>query len=205
MAWVDTHGKNPNPFTAITLADINSGKWRASAPQLQKEWVDYITALEKRGRYTHVIWPVHCLIGSDEHSIVPELFEAFCKWEYDNIGAIVDYVTKGSNWRREHFSAVAAEVDDPTDPSTQLNTGLIQTLNEADEILWAGEAGSHCLAWTFRDVVAFGDPNIVKKMILFEDCTSPVGGLESKQEDFIREMVAKGMQVMTSAQYLAAA
>ena len=77
--------------------------------------------------------------------------EALLDWERDNYAA-VDIVTKGSNYFVEHFSAVQAEVVDPTDPSTQINTDLISTLMEADEILIAGEAGSHTLADTVRDI-----------------------------------------------------
>ena len=44
---------------------------------------------------------------------------------------------------------------------------------EADLIFVAGEAGSHCLANTVRDIANnFGDDTYVKKLVLLTDATS---------------------------------
>ena len=107
----------------------------------------YVQTLAKNGRYPLCIWPPHCLIGSPGHAVMPELFAALLDWEQRF--ALVDYVTKGSNIWTEHYSAVQADVPDPADPGTQINTALIQTLLKADMIAVAGEAGSHCLATPF--------------------------------------------------------
>jgi nicotinamidase-related amidase len=117
---------------------------------------------------------------------------------------MVDYVTKGSNPWTEHYSAVCADVPDPADPGTQINTRFIQTLTEADVVAIAGEAGSHCLAYTVRDVAnSFGDDSYVQRLVLLEDATSPVSGFENLQSDFIREMRGRGMQVTTTRDFLA--
>ena len=72
--------------------------------------------------------------------------------EWESRFAFVDYVTKGSNILTEHYSAVQADVPDPSDASTQINTRLIQTLENADLVAIAGEARTHCLANTVRDI-----------------------------------------------------
>ena len=82
-------------------------------------------------------WPPHCLIGSEGHNVHPRLFDSLKKWENKRFG-VVDYVTKGSNLWTEHFSAVQAEVPDPTDPDTQINARLIETLEDADLIVNTG-------------------------------------------------------------------
>lgn len=162
----------------------------------------YLEALEARGRYPHVVWTEHCVVGSWGWGVVPELHKALCNWEREHF-ARINYVVKGNNPWTEHFSGVAAEVPDPSDPNTQINTRMIQTLEEADEILLTGEALSHCVANSGRDVgAAFSDSRYIEKMVLLTDTTSNVGGFEFLGTAFIQEMVAKGMRTATSDTYL---
>lgn len=202
--WKDASGNHPAPFTIISLADLDSGKYYPSLPSQAKRSYEYVKALDSGSRYPLCIWPPHCLIGSVGQTVVPELFEALRNWEESRFG-VVDYVTKGSNIYTEHYSAIQAEVVDPNDPTTQVNSDLIRVLmDECDEIVVAGEAGSHCLANTVRDIATqFGSDDYVKKIVLLEDCTAPVPGFEKFQTDFISEMTARGMRVTTSVDYLA--
>ena len=200
--WSDGTGAHPNPFTIITAADVENGRWTTTQPGMYRRALDYVKALEAGGRYALCIWPYHCLIGSPGHAVMPDLFEALQEWE--RRFAVVDYVTKGSNIYTEHYSAIQAEVPDPADPSTQINTALIQTLMQADIIAIAGEAGSHCLANTVRDLANnFGGPAEIKKLVLLTDATSPVTGFEPYQADFMRDMTARGMQLSTTTEFLA--
>ncbi len=200
--WRNGQGENPAHYTIISSQDVKDGTWQPVFPKLIKQMISYTESLEKSGRYPLCIWPPHCLIGSKGHGVFPILFEALLKWE--GRPWAVDYVTKGSNLYTEHYSAVRAEVPDPSDSSTQLNASLIQTLMEADTVIVAGEAGSHCLANTVRDIVdGFENDDYVKKIVLLQDATSPVTGFENLQEDFIKEMTSKGMQVFNTADYYA--
>ena len=197
---VNSKGEHPNPFTIISNDDIKNGVWRATNPQFQKRVEEYVQALADNGRYPLCVWPPHCLIGSWGYSVFPALFDELLKWEQSF--AMVDYVTKGSNLWTEHYSAVQADVPDPQDPSTQLNMSLIETLARADIILLAGEARSHCLANTVKDIANnFGEENI-KKMHLLTDCTSDVTGFEKFGEDFVSEMISRGMNLTTSVDFL---
>jgi nicotinamidase-related amidase len=141
------------------------------------------------------------LIGTPGASVVPELMEALNEWAALKM-ATVDFVTKGSNPFTEQYSAVRAEVPDPNDASTQLNTALIQTIEQADILVWAGEAGSHCLANTMRDTFdAFG-PDSVKKSVVLIDATSPVKGFEKNQDDFFKEFENKGVKFAKTTDFL---
>jgi nicotinamidase-related amidase len=116
----------------------------------------------------------------------------------------VDYVTKGSNILTEHYSAVQADVPDAADASTQINTRLIQTLENADLVLIAGEARTHCLANTVRDIANnFGDNSFVSKLVLLADASSDIPGFETHAQTFMNEMVGRGMQVSTTTEFLA--
>jgi nicotinamidase/pyrazinamidase len=205
--WANSKGEHPQPFTIITADDVANGIWFATIPSFRKRAEEYVKALAANGRYPLCIWPPHCLIGSLGYAVLPELFEAFRKWEAGF--RMVDYVTKGSNYWTEHYSAVQADVPDPSDPGTQLNMGLIQTLQDADEILLGGEARSHCLANTVTDIANnFGEENI-KKMVLLEDATSDVSPnppgttlFTDMGEGFVKEMTGRGMRISTTTKYL---
>lgn len=215
MWWIRDDGTKPGPITGVTLeadgrfkftdflnnAAVSYGRTRQLGAR--DRTTEYLKALTTKGRYPHTIWPEHCLIGDEGHNLDPTLSAAIHAWEEKRY-AMCDVVTKGSNPWTEHFSAVLAEVPDPKDQSTWLNRALVQTLEEADLVVWVGEARSHCLANTFRDTAAnFSDPAIIKKQWLCTDATSDVPGFENLGEAFIKEMVAKGLNLTTTSDFLA--
>jgi nicotinamidase-related amidase len=199
--WVNSKGEHPGAFTLISEDDVVNGKWTTTYPAWRQRGIDYVRTLKKNSRYLLCIWPPHCIIGSRGHSIYPSISDALIKWENDNF-RIVDYITKGSNIFTEHYSAVKADVPDSSDPSTMTNTRLIDILQTADVILITGEALSHCVANTIRDIANDFSPENIKKFILLEDTTSNVGTFEQLGKDFVKEMVAKGMQVTKSTEFL---
>lgn len=217
IMYVDSKGNHPAPFTLIFEDDLINGTWRTTNPAFQARAINYSKSLKSNNRYVLCVWPPHCLIGSkgtqvyngpDDPKFPKEqrLYDALLKWEEEF--AMVDYVTKGSNMWTEHYSAVQADVPDPSDPDTQLNMRLIKTLQDADLILLAGEALSHCVLNTVTDIANnFGEENI-KKLILLTDATSPVpnppGGPDFVKmgQDFIRDMKKRGMQVSTTTEFL---
>ena len=207
--WKDSAGRHPDPFTIITAEDLKLGTWNTTNPGFFTRTKAYLEQLEKSGRYPHVVWPEHCLIGDEGHNIHPELSGAIHEWEEQFAAA--DIITKGSNPFTEHFSGVKAEVPDPEDPTTQVNTSFIQTLEEADIILLSGEALSHCLLSTVEDIATeFSDPSYIAKMVLLEDACSvipdPPGTtlFSDKVAAFLKDMKAKGMKVSTTEAFLAA-
>lgn len=195
--WSNSKGQRPSPFTQITKADVENGTWRAHNPAWQGYVLHYTTELERHGRYILMIWPPHCRIGTWGHSIVPSFADALLQWEEETFSK-VNFVAKGSNILTEHYSGVQADVPDDNDPTTKLNTGLIDTLSEADEILITGQALSHCVANTIRDIAAnFGDDNI-KKFVLLQDTSSSVANCEKMGTDFVKEMEKRGMKLTTT-------
>lgn len=197
----DAAGRHPEPFSVIAADDLENGRWSTTRASTFERSLNYLKALEATGRYPHVIWPYHCLIGDEGHNVWPALSQAIHHWE--ERFRMADFVTKGSNPFTEHFSAVQAEVPDPSDPSTQLNTRLIATLEQADIVLLAGEALSHCLANSVRDIAdKFASPKYIRKLVLLTDASSNVTGFENYGDDFLRELRAKGMQFATTHEFI---
>jgi nicotinamidase-related amidase len=200
--WRNEKGDAPAPFTLISAADVRNGVWRARNPRAQAHSLKYVESLEANGRYVLIIWPEHCLIGSWGHNVHASVAASLNNWARRRM-EVVDYVTKGSNALTEHYSAVQAEVPDSNDPSTMLNSRLIKTLAEADIILIGGEALSHCVSSTVRDVADnFGEDNI-KKMVLLTDCASSVAGFENLGAQFVEDLKRRGMQTALSTDFLA--
>lgn len=200
--WTNAAGEHPAPFTIISRDDVEDGVWAATDPAYQERAISYVRAIELSSRYNLCIWPYHCLIGSSGHAVMPELHAALIDWEKQL--KVVNYVPKGYNVLTEHYSAIRAEVPDPSDPSTDLNQELIDALFSADTVVIAGEAGSHCVANTVRDLVAqFGNDSHMKRLVLLTDAMSAVKGFEPLQEKFISDMVARGMRVSTTTEFLA--
>lgn len=172
----------------------------------------YLELLHKKNRYPHTIWPTHCVIGTPGHNVVPQVMEHLFNWEIEQRKS-VEWNTKGSNFHREHFSGLRAEVTDSLwdqeqpDPSIQINTKLVEALLTFDKIFLAGLALSHCLANTVRDIAeTFGKKGdkknpFVEKCILLTDCTANVPGFEHFGTNFINEMADLGMKQAKSTDF----
>ena len=50
---------------------------------------------------------------------------------------------------------------------------FVEHLVPCDAIVVAGQAKSHCVAWTVEDLIAAA-PELAKRLYLLEDCSSPV-------------------------------
>ena len=198
--WVETATRRaPGPFTPITAAQVRAGAYLPrDAAQLDRV-LAYLDALEATGRYTLMVWPVHCQMGSWGHGVHAGLQAALDAWA-DREGRSVEVVTKGENPWTEHYSALQAEVPDPADEDTELNQALLAELDRFDRVLIAGEAGSHCVRATVEHLAAHLPSGRMGKLVLLTDCISPVGGFEAQQAEFLAAMQARGLQLALSTE-----
>lgn len=193
--WKNEQGNNPEAYTVITYQDVINKKYVPSDPKKLKAAEEYLLNLENRGRYNLTIWPPHCLNATWGFCVVDSIMNAVHDWELSHIGHNVNFIRKASNPMTEHYSAIQAEVPDANDPATRTNFALIDTLKESDQIIVAGEALSHCVANTLRDLAVYIP---VYRITVLTDCTSSVKGFEKTGTDFINEFRAKGMQFETT-------
>lgn len=203
MFWIKNSGDVMNPFDLITHADVMNGDIIPVDVNMLDWCKTYTKALEDGGRYPLVIWPYHCLIGTPGWNMNPLVMKAILDWEKETY-KMYNPITKGSNFKTEHYSAVKAEVNVPEDPSTQLNQkGIIEPLENADIVAIAGQARSHCVANTVRDIMdSFSDPSFIKKLYILEDATSDVPTFEKLGEDFIKDFVKAGGNLTTTDKFL---
>lgn len=189
------------PFTAITAAQVYAGRFAPKDPAMLPRALAYLDELERRARYTLMVWPLHCEIGSWGQAIHPALNAACNDWEERHLAA-VQKISKGSNPWTEHYSALQAEVPDAGDAATQLNRALLADLDRADLILIGGEASSHCVRATTEHLADQLPSGQVEKIVLLTDCMSPVAGFEAQARDFLADMARRGVRLASSAQML---
>ncbi len=185
---VDEHGNHPDPFTLVTRMDVRTGRWRIN-PAIthnlsmdnafaQRYLLHYTEMLESEGKYNLTIWPYHCMIGSVGHALVSSFEEAVF---FHSIARYSQptFEAKGLNPLTEHYSALGPEVLYGPDGEAIATSDdrILQQLRRFDAVVVAGQAKSHCVAWTIDDLlekIQRVDPRLVQKVYLLEDCTSPV-------------------------------
>lgn len=196
--WKAAQNASVPPFTTITAAQVRAGEFCPRDEAALPRALAYLDALESRGRYTLMVWPVHCEMGSWGHNIHPAIKAACNRWEDGHI-AIARKIAKGSNPWTENYSALQAEVPDAADPATQLNLALVADFDRADLIVIAGEASSHCVKATTEDLVANLPSGDAAKVVLLTDCMSAVAGFEAQHQAFLNDMQRRGVRLSTSA------
>lgn len=197
--WQQAEGDAVAPFTPITAAQVRAGAFAPRDAAALPRTLAYLDALEAQGRYTLMVWPVHCEIGSWGHGVHADVLAACGDWQLQRQRAVRN-VFKGTNPWTEHYSAIQAEVVDADDPDTALNTRLLAALDAADLLLITGEAGSHCVRSTTEHIVQHLPTRPGRSIVLLTDCMSPVGGFEAQQQEFLDAMRAQGVRLENSSQ-----
>ena len=201
--WMDASGAYPQPYTQITLNDVREGKWQVNpaiakvishthpdqSPDLRRYSEYYVEKLELEGKYPLTIWPYHSMLGGIGHSLVSSVEEAIFFHNFARQSQ-TRFELKGNNPLTENYSVLSPEVldDGVGGIIAHKNQALIDYLLDFDRILVAGQAKSHCVAWTVADLLAaiqVRDPAIAKNVYLLEDCMSPVivpGGMDFSEQ-----------------------
>jgi len=215
--FVDSEGNHPAPYSDIHVADLITGKWTfnsALAPRFniapeygQQMMVHYAEELERKGKYALTIWPYHAMLGGIGHALVPAVEEAIF---FHSIARLAqpDFEIKGDKPFTENYSVIGPEV--LTGPMDEIlgtrNPKFVQQLQEVDKLYIAGQAKSHCVAWTISDLledIQATDPELAKKVYLLEDCSSAVvvpgvvDHTEAANEAYVRFAEA-GMNIVKS-------
>jgi nicotinamidase-related amidase len=184
---VDEHGNHPAPYTLVSAEDVATGRWRvnpavAKAVGIEVEYaerhlVHYTRRLAEGGKYDLTIWPYHAMLGGIGHALVSAVEEAFF---FHGVArhSQPDFQVKGDNPLTEHYSMLGPEVTEGPDGDFRggRNAELIEKLLTFDTVVVAGQAKSHCMAWTIDDLLedeAAGE-RLAERTYLLEDCTSPV-------------------------------
>lgn len=185
--WVDAQGNHPAPFTSISNAEVVAGTWRPnpvmtsalgiSLMAAQRHAEHYTAELEQRGRYALTIWPYHGILGDKGHTLVSGLAEAMAFHGMVR-GAQPGIEIKGTHPLVENYSVLGPEVTTLGNGTpVPRNVKFIESLMKFDALVIAGQAMSHCVAWTADDLlneILAKDPALARKVYLLEDCTTAI-------------------------------
>jgi nicotinamidase-related amidase len=189
LFWVGPDDAHPAPHTVITVADIEGGRWRVN-PALVRALAPhddfdvpawgrhYARRLAEGGKYPLVVWPYHSMVGGIGHAMVSAVeeavfFHAIARQSPTRVEI------KGRNPLTENYSVLRPEVTDDASGAliATANRDLVEHLFSFDTVIVAGEAQSHCVAWTVEDLlteISARDPRLARRVVLLDDCTSPV-------------------------------
>ncbi|RZM76115.1 isochorismatase [Leptolyngbya iicbica] len=186
LFWLDSQGNPPAPMTMISYDDVVAGKWQVNpemAPymaveDLQEFALHYTRRLTYDSKYPLTIWPYHSMLGGIGHALVSAIEEA-CFFHSIARHSPTLYEVKGSNPLTENYSVLSPEVLEDSQGSAiaRKNQRFTDKLLDFDAIVVAGQAKSHCVAWSVEDLLTeinARDPQLAQKVYLLEDCTSPV-------------------------------
>ena len=213
---VDEHGDHPAPYTLVSAEDVKAGRWRMNTAVAEALGIDldyaerhlahYTRSLAEGRKYNLTIWPYHAMLGSIGHALVSAVEEAVF---FHSIArhSQPDFQVKGNNPLVEHYSMLGPEVTEGPDGDRLggKNTELIEKLHTFDAVVVAGQAKSHCMAWTIDDLLeeeAAGE-RLAERTYLLEDCTSAVvvpGVVDYTDEadTAFKRYAAAGMHVVRS-------
>jgi nicotinamidase-related amidase len=185
---VDEHGEHPAPYTLVSADDVTAGRWRVNPAVADSLGLDpdytarhlahYTRRLAEGGKYDLTIWPYHAMLGGIGHALVSAVEEALFFHGMAR-SSQPDFQVKGDNPLTEHYSMLGPEVTEGPDGERLggKNVELIEKLLTFDAVAVAGQAKSHCVAWTIDDLLrsdSAQEGRLAQRMYLLEDCTSPV-------------------------------
>ncbi|MEA5569920.1 isochorismatase [Calothrix sp. UHCC 0171] len=187
--WINQDGEHPVPAaTNITPDDIEQGIWQVnpaiafslnySYEFLAKHAYHYVQKLTQNGKYPLTVWSYHSMLGGIGHALVSAVEEAIF-FHCIARNSQTQFEMKGDNPLTENYSVLRPEVMEGFNHQliAQKNSRLVQQLLEYDAVVIAGQAKSHCVAWTVDDLltdIQQVNASLAKKVYLLEDCTSPV-------------------------------
>jgi nicotinamidase-related amidase len=181
---VDADGRHPAPYTLVTADDVTSGRWRvdldaaqilALTPERAADHLrSYVETLATGGKYDLTIWPFHAMLGGIGHALVSAIEEALFFHAIARRSQ-TRFEVKGQQPLTEHYSVLGPEVLRGADGEQlgEYNAALIDRLLGFDAVVVAGQAKSHCVAWTVADLLTVV-PEVASRLYLLDDCSSPV-------------------------------
>jgi nicotinamidase-related amidase len=185
---IDDDGNHPAPYTLVSAEDVASGRWRMNpavaeaigldVDYAQRHLEHYTRRLAAGGKFDLTIWPYHSMLGGIGHALASSVEEAIFFHSLARYSQPA-FQVKGDNPLTEHYSMLGPEVKEGPDGDRldSQNTELMDALLTFDVVVVAGQAKSHCVAWTIDDLLS-GDEETVRRLAkqtyLLEDCTSPV-------------------------------
>ena len=166
--WKKENGEEVEPFTEITLEKIYEHK---IIPMYKKEQIEYVKKLKESKSKNLVIWPYHCIHGTDGWLIEKQLNNMLLFYERireTNIHKVI----KGTERFSEMYGAVRPEI--VTQETRFFDMAWVYDLKNYKKIYICGEAKDFGLYNTLQQIcdVYSSNKNITKRINVMINCSS---------------------------------
>lgn len=183
--WEDTAGNHPAPYTIIKLEDLTNGHWHAvTDPALSKH---YVRQLEKAGKQL-CIWPYHCINGTTGWALENQFSNLI---HFMSVAARipVQKICKGQYPLSEMYGIIRPEYS----MHDNTNTKLLEKIASFDKIVIAGEAKSHCVLESIKQICEYyyDKLEITRKIYVLTDCMSDIPGFEQQSQTGYKILASK--------------
>ena len=170
IMWKDKNNNLIKPFTEITFDKIKNNE---IMPIYNEDiQIEYIKSLEKQGSKNLIIWPYHCIYGTDGWLIEKQLsnmllfFEVYRKKH-------INKILKGEYSFSEMYGVLRPEVIN--DNAKNYDISWIYNLKSSDKIYICGEAKDFCVYESVKQLCDVYDSNVANTIHVMMNCCSTIG------------------------------
>merc|ERR1712048_12498 len=128
-------------------------------------------------------------MGTPGHAVHAPLMEALNEWAVQRKRTI-NWYFKGQNNQTEMYSALKAEVEIDGDSTTAIDFDLIDVLAGHKKVVCCGQAMSHCVNYSVRDLLSGWPSERASDIVVLENAASAVAGFEETAATFLSDMKA---------------
>ena len=172
IMWGDYNGKPVAPFTEITLEKIENDE---VVPTYDDEiQINYVQALKERGSANLMIWPYHCIYGTDGWLIDKQLANMLLFFEAAR-NLHINKILKGQDSFSEMYGVIRPEV--PTEYTQKYDISWTSDITNADKIYICGEAKDYCVYESVKQFCEIydNDRKVTETINIMMNCSSAIG------------------------------
>ncbi|SDH84483.1 hypothetical protein [Paenibacillus naphthalenovorans] len=186
--WADQDGQSPKSYTTITYDDVMAGRWSPCFhPDESLQCLSQLRSI--------MIWADHCLQGTPGAAVEPNIYHAIIRHSRrKGLNPLV--IEKGLDPISDMYGIVHPEYN----PMNRYDDRMINEFRKYDEVIFAGEAASHCVLTSVKQVMVLFEQETVKpRFSILTDCMSPIAGFEEATSAAFDELADRyGLRFLTS-------
>ncbi|KKM21869.1 hypothetical protein LCGC14_1266290, partial [marine sediment metagenome] len=159
--WKHSDGNSPPPYTPITLEDLDNRVWIPVINPIGTR--DYVENLEKLGKKTLIIWPYHCIQGT-QGAAIDNQFMNLALYHSVIRKSRLSVLVKGTDPMSEMYGIFKPEYD----PKNIINIKMLDMIAQYDRIVITGQAKSHCVLESINQMLDHyqGESSILNKIFI---------------------------------------
>ena len=172
IMWEDYNGNTVSPFTEITLEKIKNDEIIPIYDECIQ--TDYVKKLKWQNSQNLMIWPYHCIYGTDGWLIDKQLSNMLLFFEASR-KMYINKILKGQDNFSEMYGVIRPEV--LTEYTKEYDISWVYDIGNSDKIYICGEAKDYCVYESVRQFceVYCNDRDVTETINVMMNCCSAIG------------------------------